>query len=233
MLYLYFGTDREKARAKMNVAIEKAATKTSSGAGRSSDASQGEAFRKKADVVRLTDAHTVDDLKAALQGGGMFGGKRVLVFENVCANPELCEIFLESLERLSKSDKDVFVFEEKPLADVRKKLEKYAESVEKFDAPKKERDSSIFVMANALRKADKKSLWVGYMREIEKGSAPEAVHGVLFWAAKDMFLKSGRDAAARTRAAALIASLAELPHEARRKGEALEYALERFLLAQR
>ena len=212
MLYLYFGTDREKARAKMGATIEKVA--------------------KKAEIVRVTDAHTVEDLKAALQGGGMFGWRRVLVFENVCVNPELCVILLESLERLSKSDEDVFIFEEKPLADVRKKLEKYAETVEKFDAPKKNRDSSIFAMANALRAADKKALWVGYMREIAKDSAPEAVHGVLFWAAKDMFLKSGRDAAARTRAAALIALLAELPHEARRRGEDLEYALERFLLAQ-
>ncbi|MFZ2887333.1 MAG: hypothetical protein WA021_05950 [Minisyncoccia bacterium] len=211
MIYLYLGTDREKARAKMGAAIEKVV--------------------KKAEIVRITDAHSIEDLKAALQGGGMFGGKRVLVFEGVCVNPELCEVFLDSLERLSKSDEDVFVYEEKPLAELRKKLEKHAETVEKFDAPKKERDSSIFAMANALRAADKKNLWVGYMREIEKGSAPEAVHGVLFWAAKDMLLKSGRDAAAGKRAASLVALLAELPHEARRRGEDLEYALERFLLA--
>jgi len=106
MLYLYLGTDREKARAKMNTAVEKAA--------------------KKADIVRITDANTIDDLKASLQGGGMFAQKRVLVFEGVCTNLELCDVLLESLERLSKSDEDVFVYEEKPLADVRKKLEKYA-----------------------------------------------------------------------------------------------------------
>ncbi|HWO07708.1 MAG TPA: hypothetical protein VNM40_03985 [Candidatus Paceibacterota bacterium] len=213
MLHLYLGTDRERARAKLNIAIDKAA--------------------KKAEVVRITDAHSADDLKAALQGGGMFGGKRVLVFEGVCMNAELCEIFLSALGRLSESNEDIFLYEEKPLADLRKKLEKFADTVEKFDAPKKERDSGIFVMANALRKADKKALWVGYMREVAKGSAPEMVHGVLFWAAKDMFLKAGRDAAVRRRASDLVASLAELPHEARRKGEDLEYALERFLLAVR
>ena len=212
MIHLFLGTDREKARSKMNVAVEKVA--------------------KKATIVRITDAHTTQDLSAALQGGGMFGGKRVLVFEGVCVNPELCEIFLEALERLSKSDEDIFVFEEKPLADLRKKLEKYAETTEKFDAPKKDRDSSIFAIANALRSAEKKALWVSYMREIAKDSAPEAVHGVLFWAAKDMFLKSS-DAAAKKRAAGFVASLAELPHEARRRGEDLEYALERFLLAVR
>jgi hypothetical protein len=210
MIHLYLGTDRDKARAKMNAAVEKAA--------------------KKAEVVRITDAHTVEDLKAALQGGGMFGGKRVLVFEGVCTNLDLCDVFLDSLERLARSDEDVFVFESKPLADLRKKLEKHAETVEKFDAPAKERDASVFAMANALRKHDKKTLWVAYMREVAKDNAPEMIHGVLFWAAKDMFLKSS-DAAARTRAAALVASLAELPHEARRRGEPMEYALERFVLS--
>lgn len=210
MIFLYLGTDRDKARSKMNAAIGKAA--------------------KKAEVVRITDANSIDDLKAALQGGGMFGGKRVVVFEGVCTNPDLCGVLLDSLERLSKSDEDVFIYESKPLAEMRKKLEKYAETVEKFDAPAKERDSSIFAMANALRKRDKRSLWVSYMKEVAKGSAPEAVHGLLFWAAKDMFLKSP-DAAARSRASALVATLAELPHEARRRGEGMEYALERFVLS--
>lgn len=211
MLHLFLGTDREKARAKMNSAIEKAA--------------------KKAEVVRVTDAHTVDDLKAALQGGGMFGGKRVLVFESVCTNPDLSEMLIDALEYLAKSEEDVYVFESKPLADLRKKLEKYAETVEKFDAPAKERDSSIFAMANALRAKDKKALWVAYMKEVAKDNAPEAVHGVLFWAAKDMFLKSGSNQETKKRAASLVAMLAELPHEARRRGEDLEYALERFVLS--
>lgn len=210
MITLYLGTDREKARSKMNAAIEKAA--------------------KKADVVRITDAHTTEDVKASLQGGGMFGGRRVLVFEGVCTNSDLCDILLDSLERLSKSDEDVFIYESKPLAELRKKLEKHAETVEKFDAPAKERDASIFAMANALRKRDKKALWVAYMREVAKDNAPEAVHGVLFWAAKDMFLKA-LDIKERGRAGVLVAILAELPHEARRKGEPLEYALERFALS--
>ena len=207
MLHLYIGTDREKARAKMRADV-------------------GEV--KGAEIVRITDAHTVDDLKTALQGGGMFGEKRALVFESVCEIPDMREIFLESLGRLSKSDEDVFIYEEKPLADVRKRLEKYAGSVEKFDAPKKERDKSIFKMADALRAGDKKALWVSYMRELQKGSAPEAVHGILFWGAKDTFLKSSGNA--RRRAGRLAAELAELPHEARRSGFDLEYALEHYLL---
>jgi hypothetical protein len=203
---LFLGTDREAARAKMN-----AATLVIQGA----------------DIIRITDSHTVEDLKMSLQGGGMFGGKRVLVFEGVCANPDLCDVFLESLEHISKSKEDIFVYEEKPLAELRKKLEKYAETVEKFDAPKKERDTSIFAVANALRARDKKALWVSYMREVAEDNVPEAIHGVLFWAAKDMLIKSPHDARAHT----LVATLAMLPHEARRRGEDLEYALERFVIS--
>ncbi|MEK7509579.1 MAG: hypothetical protein AAB605_02600 [Patescibacteria group bacterium] len=205
MLYLYLGTDRERARAKMNAEIAKA----------------------RGDALRITDVHTVDDLQAALRGGGMFIERRVLVFENVFNNEEMGAILLAALPALAASSEKTYVFEEKPLADLRRKLEKHAEHVERFDAPKKERDGSIFALANALRRADKKALWVGYMRELEKGTAPEAIHGVLFWAAKDAFLKtSGKEARSR----ALVAELAALPHEARRRGEDLEYALERFAL---
>lgn len=205
MIKLYIGTDREKARTKMRTDIAKI---------------------KGADVVRINDAHTIGDLNGALRGGGMFATKRVLVFEGVCASDDMCSALLSALPTLA--DEDVFIFEEKPLADLRKKLEKYADTAEKFDAPKKERDSSIFAIANALRSGDKKGLWVSYMREIAKGSAPEAVHGVLFWGAKDAFMKSGGKSA---REKNILAALAELPHQARRRGESLEYALERFVLS--
>lgn len=210
MLFFYTGTDREKARSKMSAKI---------------------ATIKGAEVVRITDAHTTEDLKVALQGGGMFARTRVLVFEGVCLNPELCDVLLESLEALSRSDEKVFVFEEKPLADLRKRLEKYAETVERFDAPKKERDSSVFALANALKRGDRKALWVGYLREIEKGNAPEMLHGILFWAAKDMYLKSSAGTSEKNRGAVLVSSLAELPHVSRRSGFDLEYALERFVLS--
>jgi UDP-N-acetyl-D-mannosaminuronic acid transferase (WecB/TagA/CpsF family) len=74
-------------------------------------------------------------------------------------------------------------------------------------------------------------LWVGLMREYAKGSAPEAVHGLLFWGAKQMVLKARSDAEA-ARGRALAAALAALPHESRRKGEDLSYALERFALTE-
>lgn len=205
MLYLYVGSDREKARTKM----------------------QQDAAKKKGVIVRITDANTLHDLKAALQGSGLFGEKQVILLESVYANEEMRDELLPALEK--GIEEDVFMFEEKLLAADKRKLEKYVERMETFDAPKKERDGSIFAIANALKRADKKALWVSYMRELGKGAAPEAVHGVLFWSAKDALLKSGGKG---VREKELVVALAELPHEARRRGEDLEYALERFVLSQ-
>ncbi len=208
MLSVFIGTDREKARAALEKRVEKEA--------------------KGARVVRITDAHALADFETVLQGGGMFAEKRVLVFENVCENDEMEPVLLAALPRLAESDDKVFVYEMKPLADLKKQLQKYAEDFETHDVPKRGRENDIFALANALRARNKKQLWVGYMREVAKGSAPEATHGFLFWAAKDMYLKSGgRDVGA----AKLIAELTELPHVARRKGEDLDYALERFVLS--
>lgn len=206
MIYVYIGTDRDAVRSAI---AQKVA-------------------QRGVECIRITDAHAVEDVRAALEGGGLFGGVRTVILENIATHPEMLTLMLESLPRLKDAADTYYIYEEKPLAELRKKLEKYAEGVEKYDAPKKERDTSIFAIANALRKSDKKGLWVSYMRQIEKGDAPEAIHGVLFWAAKDMFLKS--KGSEHERARALVAALAELPHRARRRGEDLEYALERFVL---
>lgn len=206
MLYFYSGTDTDKARAALNGAIEKIA--------------------KKMTVVRITDVHTRTDVGAALQGGGMFGGERIVVFDNVYASDDLREILSEALPRIAKS-KDIFFMLEGTLdAATRKSVEKYATEFERFDAKKIAKAETIFSLASALQAGKKKDLWVGYQRELQSGKAPEAIHGVLFWAAKQLLLKSDTP-----RARELVAELAALPHEARRQGFDLEYALEYFVLS--
>ncbi len=206
MLYFYSGTDTDKARNALNGSVEKLA--------------------KKTPVVRITDVHTRADVDAALQGGGMFGGERVVVFDNVYANDDLREVLAESLPRIAKS-KDIFFMIEGALdVATRKSVEKYATEFERFDAKKAAKEETIFSLANALQAGKKKDLWVGYQRELHSGKAPEAIHGVLFWAAKQLLLKSDTP-----RARELVAELAALPHEARRQGFELEYALEHFVLS--
>jgi hypothetical protein len=211
MLYFFHGTDREKARLALNKAVEK--------------------LLKTHEVIRITDAHTIGDLQMALSGPGMFGGAQIVVLDGVLGggNIEMRDTLLNSLKRVRDIEDRFFMLEGALDAATRKQVEKYAERSEKFDAAKKEKDNTIFALANALEAGDKKELWVKLMQQYAKGAAPEAVHGLLFWGAKQMFLKA-RASEARVRAGHLIAKLVELPHEARRRGEDLEYALERFVL---
>ena len=209
MLYVYIGTDREKARAAMNAAVR--------------NYSQG------ASLVRVSDAHALADLESALAGRGMFDSPagRVVVLDSVLTNDAMRDRVLQALPVAHASEDAFFMLEEKPDAETRRMLEEHADGLEKFDAPKRAKDDAIFTLKNALAKGDKKKLWIGIERELIGGKSPEAIHGFLFWAAKDMVLRGGS-----ARGKALVAALAELPHEARRKGEELEYALERFVLAQ-
>jgi DNA polymerase III delta subunit len=213
MIHFLYGTDTEKARRALGKEL--------------GQVTKGEW------VVRITDAHTLADLHSALQGGGMFGGTCVTVFDTVLGGgqEDMRETLVRALEGLRDSGERFYILEGSLDAATRKHVEKFAEKVEKFDAPKKEKDNSIFALANALQRGDKKALWMGLMREFGKGGAPEALHGLLFWGAKQMLLKARAPEESR-RAQSLVAELAELPHLARRRGEDLEYALERFVLSQ-
>ena len=210
MFFLYTGTDRKKAYAAMDAAVKKAT-------------------KKDTRTVRITDANASADLAAALGGGGMFQESRVVVLNGVLGNEEMRTVLLDSLARMRDSEEPFFILEEKPDAATRKQIEKYAQRSERYDKPSEKKGGDIFAIAGALRRANKKALWVNYQRQLADNAAPEAIHGVLFWAAKDMFLKA-RTESEKSRAQSLLEELAELPHESRRRGVELEYALEMFVL---
>ena len=210
MLYVFLGSDRKKARDAMNAQI---------------------ATLKEHSRVHITDAHTAADLAAALSGGGMFAERQAVILDGIFGNDEMRERLMQDLETMKTSEDSFFQFEEKLDAATKRAVAKHAEAVETFDAAKKAPDNAIFKLRFALEKGDKKTLWVGLMREYGAGKAPEAVHGFLFWAAKQMVLQARSQAQAH-RARTILARLAELPHESRRKAFDLEYALEKFVLSE-
>src|SRR3989344_2830482 len=211
MIFFYSGTDVKKIREEMNKEVA--------------------LVSKGARVVRINDTNSTDDLYASLQGGSLFGERHVFVIDGVSENEEMFAVLLQMLEGMKDSMESFFVFEASPDAATRRTIEKCAKTSKRFDAPKKKKDDGVFALAGALRRADKKALWAGYQRELVKGNAPEAIHGVLFWGAKEMLLKSRDGTLENRRAKKLVAELAELPHEARRNNFPLEYALERFMLS--
>lgn len=212
MLYVFTG-EREKSQDALEAAVK-------------------EVLQKGVRAIRLSDSSAPEDVHAVLGARGMFdAGVRTIVLDGVFANAELRALVQELLPAIAKADDHVFILEEKPDAALRKLLEKHAESVKKFEPSAKEKkEDNFFALSNALQKGDKKNLWLLLQRELALGKAPEAVHGTLFWAAKQLVLKP-RAASDGSRGKKLVALLAELPHLARRQGEDLEYALERFALS--
>jgi hypothetical protein len=208
MLRVFLGTDTKKARAALLLALKPFA----------------------GSVVRITDAHAPADFDAALsQGVSMFAQKRAVVVDGLWGSEEMRARLCEALPHLAQSADSYFVIETKVDAEGKRMLQKHAE-VETFDAPKKKEYPTVFALADAMKRGDKKNLWIGYRRELAAGNAPEAIHGVLFWGAKQLLLNARSDKE-RARGKSLVAKLAELPHESRRRGEDLEYALERFMLS--
>lgn len=213
MLYVYLGTDRAKARGEMNKTAEAAAEK------------------EDARLVRITDAHGLADIRSALQGEGLFGERQLVIFDGVLSSEILRGTLLVELSRIAMSDEVFYIYEESVDAATKKILEKHVNKIERYDRAKKQESGSIFGLARALEKGDKKGLWIGLERELQKGAAPEAIHGALFWGAKQMLLsaRKGTDDEARSRR--YIAELAELPHRSRRANVPLDYALLRFSLS--
>ncbi len=211
MLFVFTGDDRKRARAALGEAV----------AARASGYS----------VLRITDASAIEDVRAALQGGGLFAEARAVVFEYLSAREDALKLLEESLALLAVSSDPFFVLDEAFSAGRQRAWERHADLFKTFALPKSARKgTTVFALANALKKGDRRALWVALQRELRSGSAPEALLGVLFWGAKDLFLKSRPGSAERGRASRHIAALAELPHEARQRGVPLEYALERYLL---
>src|SRR5262249_22553574 len=157
--------------------------------------------------------------------------RRAVILDGVFGNDDMRERTMQSLAIMKDAEDAFFLFEEKIDAATKRIVTKYAEGVEVFDAAKKAPDNAIFKLRFALEKGDKKTLWVGLMREYASGKAPEAAHGFLFWAAKQMVMQA-RSEAQLQRARVILARLAEVPHESRRKGFDLEYALEKFVLSE-
>ena len=161
MLYFYSGTDREKARDALDKALAKVG--------------------KKQRVVRISDANAVADLSEALRGSGMFGGKRVVVLDGVLANEEMRDIVMGTLPSMKTPDETFFILEGKLDAETRKKLEKHAETSERFDSKKEKEGGEIFALAFALKRGDKKALWVGYQRALQSKCKREYLAALLFF----------------------------------------------------
>jgi DNA polymerase III delta subunit len=238
MIYVLYGNDFEKSRAKVREIV----------------ASQIKKNRDASYFRITTEGWNPDSLEEFIGGRGLFQNKFIVVLDGLVGSKESADVVLGALVRLQESENIFIILEEKLTKEVVKKLEKRAEKVQVFEKKEgvemKEGEFNVFALTDVFGSRDRKNLWVLYQKALFSGMAPEEIHRLLFWQVKAMLApsitKSAGDAGLNPFVykkalvfsknfshAELVKSSSELVrmyHDERRGRSDLSIDLERFLL---
>ncbi len=228
MIYLFYGNDVEKVRTK---AFEWVA-----------------AARKKEPnlaYVRLAREELTDaTLEDAALSGGLFV-KRLLILiddpfptaramseEEGDENEAAGSVLEEHIDELAASDNAMVILAPKLAAPKAKKLSAKSKMEYKYDKTAASFDARGFNsnLVNALSSRSREKLWLEINRALIAGDAPEMLHGLLHWKARDLMEKGSR-AWSPAESRHLSLALIELVQASRRGGLDLALSLERFALS--
>lgn len=213
MLYLFHGTDTHKVRAKAFQWVAAARTKAPDAA-----------------YVRLTaDQLSEASLTEALSSQGLFFAKTLVLLDDPFGESAAAELVLAHLQALTDSPNVIAILAPKLIATRVKKIEAAAEKVFVIDAVAKRDRGFNSALVNALGARDRMALWKEVTKALREGDAPEALHGLLHWKARDLMQKGGRGWTPEE-ARVLSVSLIELLSDSRGRDLPLPLALERFAL---
>ena len=228
MIYLFHGSDVEKVRTKAFEWVAKARAKEPNLA-----------------YVRLArEELTTATLEDAALSGGLFV-KRLLILiddpfparktvsEDESEEGESTGNVLEDyIDELAASDNAIVILAPKLPSLKAKKIVAKAKMEYTFDKPAPREDARGFnsSLVNALAARSRDKLWLEINRAMRAGDAPEMLHGLLHWKARDLILKGSRVWSPQE-SRQLSLSLIELLQHSRRSGLELNLALERFALS--
>jgi DNA polymerase III delta subunit len=183
MIYLFYGTDKIKARALAQKMVS-AARKKHAGA---------EFFKL------IPDNFSENKLDELIGSQGLFYSGSVILADNLCEEKEISEVLLKKLKEI-KASPNFFVFLEgelnkKELEAFKKQAEKVEEFIKPFKKLSKKEELALkgekidfFDFANALGERNKKQLWTLYQDALAEDVPSEEIHGIFFWQVKAMLL---------------------------------------------
>lgn len=214
MIYLFTGSDVQRVRAKAFQWVLAAREK------------QPDVSYVRLDASALSEA----SLQEVFATQGLFYKKILVLIDNPFENTEAGELILAHLEELQASANPIALLAPKLLATRVKKITSYALKVFTLDsAEKKEARGFNTALVNALGEQNNIALWKELMKAYRLGDAPEAVHGLLHWKARDMMQK-GSKVWGKEGARKLSLDLIELLSDSRGGELGLQNELERFAL---
>ncbi len=186
MIYLFYGTDKIKARAQAHKVLE-AAKKKHIGA----------------EYFKITsDNYSEGKLDELISSQGLFYSGSIIFADSLFGNKEIGESLLKKIKEIKESPNFFVFLEEKLNKKELERFEKYAEKVEMFEKPFKKLNKKeelalkgekidFFEFANALGEKNKKTIWALYQDALAEGVPSEEVHAIFFWQVKAM-LAAGR-----------------------------------------
>jgi hypothetical protein len=229
MIYFFYGSDVEKTRAKAFEWVAKARA-------------------KEPDLVYVRLARedlTPSALEDAVHAGGLFVSRLLVLLDDPFPTARVTQedeeqevedergtVIEEYLDRFAVSDNAIIILAPKLLAAKAKKISAKAKVEYKFDKSASPEVARGFNsgLVDALGARNREKLWLEINRALAAGDAPEMLHGLLHWKARDLMQKGSRvwkEAEARQ----LSLSLIDLLQESRRGGLGLGVALEKFSLS--
>lgn len=220
MIYLFTGTDEHGVRRKAFAWVA--------------------AVRAKAPdayYMRLEgDAITEGALREAVSTQGLFFSRTLVVVDTPFGNTQSASAFEAVLPELAASPNAVAVIASKLTAKQAKQLASHAEKTFTVDAKASARARGFnTALVNALASKNGLALWLELQRAYALGDAPEMLHGLLHWKARELMQKESTQPSARgwTRDEARLLSrdLILLLSDSRGKSLPLDLALERFALS--
>ncbi len=223
MLYLFYGSDVDKVRTKAFAWIAAARTKEPNLA-----------------YTRIAKEELSESaLLEAVQSGSLFATRTLTLLDDPFqkagdgedAEGESGSVLEDMLDMIADSENVIVVLAPKLHAAKAKKFAAKAKMAYVFDAAQKAPPRGFNAnLVNALALRDRQKLWLELVRALRAGDAPEMLHGLLHWKARDLMEKGARGwktEEARTLSLRLIS----LVQESRRRGEELSESLERFALS--
>lgn len=245
MIYLIYGTDRDKARKKAWSIIDSLIAK-----------------HKDASFIKLTEQDEVSQsrINELTSGQALFFNKFIVLMQEVFLNDESKESITKNLKDISSSENIFILLEEKIDAKTLKKIESVGgkcQEFEKSDMTKKEKLAQIgekidfFEFTDTLGSRNKKKLWHLFQDALIEQVPAEEVHGIFFWEIKSMLLtlkcKDAQEAGMKPypfqktkehakkytldELISMSENLASMYHEAHRGNTDLYIELEKFILS--
>ncbi|MFA5942317.1 MAG: hypothetical protein WC798_01455 [Candidatus Paceibacterota bacterium] len=221
MIYLFYGTDLEKTRAKAFAWVA--------------------AARKKEPNLAYVRLAREELIGAALEDAALSGGlfvKRLLIliddpFSSVMDTECPSNAFLEDhLDALTASDNAILILAPGLAAAKAKKIATKAKVAYEFNKTAAREAVRGFNsnLVNALAARNSEKLWLEINKALRLGDAPEMLHGLLHWKARDLMEKGSRSWSPQE-SRQLSLALISLLQTSRRGGLDLSLSLEHFALS--